>query len=105
MSRRPRVAAAIAFALAVLGAADGAGAAELGFDPAGLLLAQSASVIRGPGMYLNLFKFLPVLVLYLMWVWTTFWIHDDTQDLNNVRAEMWNSIAFFTGLLGFALVW
>ena len=61
MSRRPRIAAAIAFALVAFVAGAGAEAAELALDPAGLLLAQSASVIRGPGMYLNLFKFLPVL--------------------------------------------
>lgn len=88
----------------VLGLGSEAAAADL----SGLfLLAQSPGIAdyRGPGMYLNLFKFLPVLAIYLLWVWTTWWVEDDTRDLNNIRFEMWNSVVFFTGLLGFALLW
>lgn len=98
--QRPRLVWAIGV-LAFLGLAAGAEAAE----PIGLLLAQSASLVRGPGMYLNLFKFVPVLLIYLMWAWTTNWVDSDTKDLNNVRFEMWNSVVFFSGVLGFALLW
>lgn len=98
--QRPRLVWAIGV-LAILGLAAGAEAAE----PFGLLLAQSASVPRGPGMYLNLFKFVPVVVIYLLWVWTTDWVDSDTKALDNVRFEMWNSVVFFSGVLGFALLW
>ncbi|MHC5541021.1 GspE/PulE family protein, partial [Singulisphaera rosea] len=78
----------------------GAEAAEL----AGVLLAQSSAIQRGPGLYLNLFKFVPVLLLYLLWVWTSQWVDDDTKDLNNPRAEIWNCVILFSGLLGFTLL-
>jgi type II secretory ATPase GspE/PulE/Tfp pilus assembly ATPase PilB-like protein len=97
---RPRIAVAT-FALATLGLATTAGAADL----TGFLLAQSSSIVRGPGFYLNLLKFIPVLAIYLLWAWTTYWVDDDTRELNNIRFEMWNSVVFFTGLLGFALFW
>ncbi len=99
---RPKLGVAT-FALATLGLSAGAEAAE------GLvgLWAQSAAIAdnRGPGLYLNLFKFLPVLGIFLLWTWTTWWVDDDTRELNNVRFEMWNSIVFFSGVLGFALLW
>src|SRR4051795_10539616 len=97
---RPRLVLA-ATALATFGITAGAHAADL----LGIPFAQSASVVRGSGFYMNLFKFVPVLLIYLLWVWTTYWVDDDTKELNNVRFEMWNSIVFFTGLLGLALVW
>ncbi|HEV3163791.1 MAG TPA: ATPase, T2SS/T4P/T4SS family, partial [Isosphaeraceae bacterium] len=97
---RPRLALAT-FALLTLGVAAGANAADL----LGLPFAQSASLQRGPGLYLNLFKFVPVLLIFLLWAWTTYWVDDDTKELNNVRFEMWNSIIFFSGVLGFGLVW
>ncbi|QDV37242.1 GspE/PulE family protein [Tautonia plasticadhaerens] len=99
---RPRLVLAT-IALAVFGVAAGAEAAEL---PA-LLLAQSGAInaLRGPGLYLNLFKFVPVVLIYLAWVKTVDWVDDDTRDLQNIRFEMWNSLVFFTGVLGFLLVW
>jgi type II secretory ATPase GspE/PulE/Tfp pilus assembly ATPase PilB-like protein len=69
-----------------------------------LPLAQSAGVPRGEGMYLNLFKFIPVPIIYLLWVWTTHWVEKDTRDLKDIRYEMWNSVVFFVGVLGFILV-
>ena len=59
---------------------------------------------RGPGMYLNLFKFIPVVIIYLLWAWTTNWVEHDTQELNNLRFAVWNSAVFFSGVLGLALV-
>jgi general secretion pathway protein E len=97
---RPRLVLAT-FTLLTLGAAAGVGAAEL----SSLLLAQSANMQRGPGLYLNLFKFLPVVAIYLLWAWTTYWVDDDAKDLNNLKFELWNSVIFFTGVLGFALLW
>ena len=97
---RPRLALAT-FAILTLGTTAGVNAAEV----TDLLLAQSAAIQRGPGLYLNLFKFIPVILIFLMWTWTTYWVDDDAKDLNNLKFELWNSIVFFSGVLGLALVW
>ncbi len=86
--------------LLVLGAAAGAEAAE----HLGPILAQSPSIVRGPGFYLNLYKFIPVLVIFLLWTWTTDWVEHDTKDLNNVKFATWNSVIFFSGVLGLILI-
>ena len=70
-----------------------------------LPLAQSATLVRGPGLYINLFKFVPVVIIYVLWVWTTHWIEKDTISIRNAFYTIWNTIAFFTGILGFALLW
>jgi hypothetical protein len=59
----PRLAASGTFVLLSLGLVAGADAAEA----LGLVFAQSADVPRGPGFYLNLFKFIPVLAIFLLW--------------------------------------
>src|SRR5262245_15748452 len=97
---RPRLVLATT-ALLTLGAAAGADAAEF----AGVLIAQAPGIQRGPGMYLNLLKFLPVLAIFLLWAWTSYWVDDDTKELNNPKFETWNTALFFSGILGFALVW
>jgi general secretion pathway protein E len=97
---RPRLALAM-FALATIAVTSGAQAADL----VGIPFAQSADIPRGSGFYLNLLKFIPVLAIYLLWAWTTFWVDDDAKELNNLRFEMWNSVIFFSGILGLALLW
>jgi general secretion pathway protein E len=100
---RPRI---LMTTLALVTFAMAAGAQAADFDLGGLALwAQSANITRGPGFYLNLFKFVPVFLLFLLWVWTTHWVDDDMKELANLRFEMWNSIVFFTGVLGFVLLW
>jgi type II secretory ATPase GspE/PulE/Tfp pilus assembly ATPase PilB-like protein len=96
---RPRLVLALS-ALAALAAA-GADAAEI----EGVVFAQSASIVRGPGLYLNLFKFIPIVVMFLLWTWTTAWVDEDCRELNNTRFELWNSVVFFSGILGFTLLW
>ncbi|MGZ3393959.1 MAG: GspE/PulE family protein [Isosphaeraceae bacterium] len=86
--------------LTILGAVAGADAAEL-LAP---VLAQSPNVLRGPGLYLNLYKFIPVVVIYLLWTWTTDWVEHDTKELNNVKFALWNSVVFFSGVLGLILI-
>ncbi|WP_165248279.1 GspE/PulE family protein [Paludisphaera soli] len=91
------------FLLGTLGVASGADAADL-LNP---LLAQAESAPlppRGPGFYLNLFKFIPVIVVYLLWTWTTDWVEHDGRELNNPKFETWNSVIFFSGVLGLAMV-
>ena len=68
------------------------------------ILAQMPNMSRGPGFYLNLFKFIPVVLIYLLWTWTTDWVEHDTKELNNVKFATWNSVIFFSGLLGLLLV-
>jgi type II secretory ATPase GspE/PulE/Tfp pilus assembly ATPase PilB-like protein len=89
-----------AFLVFSLGAAAGAGAEEL----LGPVLAQSPTVTRGPGFYLNLFKFIPVVLIYLLWTYTTDWVEHDTKELNNIKFALWNSVVFFSGVLGLILV-
>ncbi len=84
----------------VLGVVAGAEAAEL--LPA--ILAQAPNISRGPGFYLNLFKFAPVVVVYLLWTWTTDWVEHDTKELNNLKYATWNSVVFFSGVLGLILI-
>ena len=81
-----------------------AGTMDVGRDAVDFL-AQASDLRRGPGLYLNLFMFVPVVLTYILWVYTTHWVQKDTKDLNNVRFEMWNSVALFSGLLGFVLLW
>ncbi|GAC1466930.1 MAG: hypothetical protein NVSMB9_07970 [Isosphaeraceae bacterium] len=99
MIRSRLVLATLAFL--TLGMAAGADAAE--FSVA--LLAQAPGIQRGPGLYINLFKFVPVVLIYLLWAWTTYWVDDDAKELINLRFELWNSIVFCTGVLGFLLLW
>ena len=68
------------------------------------MLAQMPHMTRGPGMYLNLFKFIPVVIIYILWAWTTNWVEHDTLELTNLRFAVWNSAVFFSGVLGLALV-
>ena len=92
----------LAFFVLTLVAVTASQAAEPSVDF--VTFAQVPNMQRGPGMYLNLFKFVPVVIIYLLWAWTTNWVEDDTKELNNVRFAVWNSAVFFSGVLGLALV-
>jgi type II secretory ATPase GspE/PulE/Tfp pilus assembly ATPase PilB-like protein len=96
---RPFLAILTFFAL-FFGIAVASDAAEL--VPA--ILAQLPNMQRGPGMYLNLLKFVPVLIVYLLWAWTTDWVEHDTRELINARFAVWNSAVFLAGVLGLLLV-
>jgi len=41
------------------------------------ILAQVPNMTRDSGLYLNLFKFFPVVIVYLLWAWTTNWVEHD----------------------------
>ena len=51
-----------------------------------------------------MYKFVPVVLIYLLWAWTTDWVEHDTKDLNNVKFGIWNSVVFFSGVLGLVLL-
>ena len=89
-----------AFFVLVFGAAGQVSAAE----PLPIVLAQIHNMTRGTGLYLNLFKFVPVVLIYILWAWTTDWVEHDTKDLNNLKFGVWNSAVFFSGVLGLILV-
>ena len=89
-----------AFLVLVFGAAGQVSAAE----PLPIVLAQIHNMTRGTGLYLNLFKFVPVVLIYILWAWTTDWVEHDTKDLNNLKFGVWNSAVFFSGVLGLILV-
>ncbi len=88
------------FMTVTLGVAAGAEAADL-LAP---LWALPAGSERGTGFYLNLYKFIPVVAVYLLWTWTTDWVEHDTKELNNLKFGTWNSVVFFSGVLGLAMV-
>ena len=79
--------------LLILGAVAEHDAAEL-LAP---VLAQSPSISRGPGLYLNLYKFIPVVVIYLLWTWTTDWVEHDTKELNNIKFAALEQRGLFLG--------
>ena len=45
---------------------------------------------------------MPVVLIYLLWAWTTDWVEHDTKELNNLKFAIWNSAVFFSGVLGLA---
>ncbi|HWE37380.1 MAG TPA: GspE/PulE family protein [Isosphaeraceae bacterium] len=96
---RPALLAAAALVLA-LGHAGAAAAAE----PIGLLLAQTADTTRGAGNYINWFKFVPIIFIYLIWAWMTYWVSEDTRELENPKYGYWTTAVFLSGVLGLALV-
>ena len=89
-----------AFFVLIFGAAAAVHAAE----PLPAILAQIPNMTRDTGMYLNLFKFVPVVLIYILWAWTTDWVEHDTKDLINPRFGLWNSVVFLSGVLGLILV-
>lgn len=54
------------------------------------------------GYYLNLWKFVPILALFVGWAWLGKWINQDASSLK-VNSEFWNS-AFFGGGVASLLV-
>src|SRR5437879_5189017 len=77
---------------------------------AGVLLLTPGVVLgadtfpRGPGFYFSIPKLLTLLIVYLCWVRTCWWVHHDAADLK-LPVTMWNSLLFGSGLLGLVAVW
>ena len=101
MFRPTRVVLSLAFLAGLLGLGATAEAASA-FSA---VLGQSATVPRGPGFYVDLFKFLPVVAIYLLWVWTSDWVEHDLKDLANPKFEQWNTVIFISGVLGLGMIW
>jgi type II secretory ATPase GspE/PulE/Tfp pilus assembly ATPase PilB-like protein len=71
-------------------------------EPWGLVL--FADFPRGPGFYFNILKILPVLLVYLLWVRTCWWVDEDSHQLE-LSPQIWNLVMFGTGLAGLLVVW
>jgi type II secretory ATPase GspE/PulE/Tfp pilus assembly ATPase PilB-like protein len=63
-----------------------------------------AAFPRGPGFYFDLIKFGLVLVVYLAWVRTTWWIDNDSKELG-LPSTTWDGLVLGAGLLGLLIVW
>jgi type II secretory ATPase GspE/PulE/Tfp pilus assembly ATPase PilB-like protein len=55
------------------------------------------------GFYFNFWKFLFVVLVFLLWAKTSWWVDDDSRGLK-CNTEMWNSLILVAGALGFLLV-
>src|SRR5207237_9064621 len=55
------------------------------------------------GFYINLWGLVPILALFLLWVHTTQWVDEDGRSLK-LNYELWNSLVFLIGVLGFVVV-
>jgi len=55
------------------------------------------------GGYLNLLRLIPIVGLLVLWVWSTYWIDQDSRGLK-LDAAQWNAIALLSGVAAFLLV-
>jgi general secretion pathway protein E len=54
---------------------------------------------RGPGLYFSPVKLILLLLIYLAWVRTCWWVDADARDLK-LPTEIWNPLLFFCGVGG-----
>jgi general secretion pathway protein E len=59
---------------------------------------------RGPGFYFSIPKLLTLVLVYLCWVRTCWWVNRDATALQ-LPVAVWNPLVFGSGLLGLLLVW
>lgn len=88
------------FKLAAVAAIAAAGTlidAAFASDFAGVMLL--AEVPRGTGSFLNYWKMIPFVAVFLSWTATTHWVNDDCHSLR-INAVLWNSAILFSGLVG-----
>lgn len=65
----------------------------------------SSNAWRGSGYYLFWPKVLAVVILFLMWVWTTDWASSDMQEIRSMDYVRWNPILFCTFFGTLLLTW
>lgn len=59
---------------------------------------------RGPGFYLNVFSFLAVVLVYLVWIRASVWVDHDARRLK-LNRQGWNLLVFAGGGAGLVLFW
>jgi len=67
-------------------------------------LAAGSTFPRGPGFYFSIPKILTLLVVYLSWVGTCWWISRDATELN-LPTTLWNPLLLGSGLVGALIIW
>ncbi len=68
------------------------------------LLAAAPSFPRGPGFYFSILKLLGVLIVFLLWVRTSWWVDQDARE-ENLPVGLWNPLFLVCGAAGLVLVW
>src|SRR5216684_5986956 len=68
------------------------------------LLAADSTFPRGPGLYFDPIKLGLILVIYLCWVRTCFWVDRDAHQFKLPRPT-WNPMLLLCGLGGLLIVW
>src|SRR5215471_8749772 len=68
------------------------------------LFAAETPFPRGPGLYFSPVKLIVLIIIYLFWVRTSWWVDRDTHELKLAR-QTWNLIMFACGLLSMIIVW
>jgi type II secretory ATPase GspE/PulE/Tfp pilus assembly ATPase PilB-like protein len=58
---------------------------------------------RGPGIYFSPVKLILLLLIYLAWVRTCWWVDTDARDLK-LPTAIWNPLMFFCGLGGLLVI-
>ncbi len=61
------------------------------------------SYSTSPGFYFHFWKLLLVVLLFLLWAKTSYWVDEDTRGLKG-NTEFWSSLVLVAGGLGFLLV-
>jgi type II secretory ATPase GspE/PulE/Tfp pilus assembly ATPase PilB-like protein len=69
-----------------------------------VFFAAETTFPRGPGFYFDPIKLGLFLLIYLLWVYTCFWVDQDARQLKLPRPA-WNPIMLFCGLGGMLVVW
>jgi type II secretory ATPase GspE/PulE/Tfp pilus assembly ATPase PilB-like protein len=70
-------------------------------DPSGAFFrGNDPSIV---GFYLSLLRFVPVVLLFVLWMWSAQWVDEDSRALQ-VRSQFWNSAVLGCGVLGFLAV-
>lgn len=56
------------------------------------------------GFYVNLWRLAPIVLLFLLWSYTTHWVDHDARTLRMVNNDFWTSLVLMTGLAGLLLI-
>ncbi len=70
----------------------------------GTVLAGDAVFPRGPGLYFDPIKLILLVLVYICWIRTCWWVDRDAENVRLPRI-MWNTIMFVCGVVGLAVVW
>src|SRR4051794_11252058 len=77
---------------------------SVGLAAQDVLLWAEASFPRGPGFYFHPIKLMIVLLVYLAWTRTLWWVDTDSRALN-LETHNWNLFLFGGAVLGVLVFW